>query len=595
MHLPDTPRAWLAGIVQKRIHSPALLLRRLPVLGLLPCVALFACEAELGGGANPSDAGTGPDGGGPDGLGPDGDGTGSAPGLSPPGVAGPEPLKGASGGIRKLTVREYRASVEDLTGLEAPAAESFQPDTKVNGFASIGANSVAFSAQQVERFEQASFEIAAQLFEDETRRAQLVGCTPSSTEDPCVEDFLTRFGRRAFRRPLTPDELDSFSTLTTTTSSDGDVWTGLSYAVAAFLQSPAFLYRTELGDPIADPQGHHHLTAFELAARLSYLITGSTPDEQLLDAAESGALLDDAGLASELERLMASEEAEDALARFLEEQFEVDRVGNIVKVPDEFPEFSPELAEAMEHEMSEVMRDLALREPGDLLTLLTSRETVVNGPLAALYDVPGPASATDWAAATLPEDGERAGLLGFAGFLASHAGPAETSVTQRGFFIMSKLMCIEIPSPPADVDTLLPSPPEGQHATMRERVEQHMSDPSCSNCHAAMDPPGLALEHFDALGVYREFDNGLPIDTTGAVFGQPFDGARELGAILQDQPEVAACLVQRFYEFSLGTQDHRGAPTFALVQAFHDSGRLFPELVRALVMHESFRIVSTPR
>ena len=130
---------------------------------------------------------------------------------------------------------------------------------------------------------------------------------------------------------------------------------------------------------------------------------------------------------------------------------------------------------------------------------------------------------------------------------------------------------------------------------MRERVAIHLSNPGCSNCHSVMDPPGLALEHFDAMGEYRELDDGLPIDATGEIMGEPFDGARELGALLQDHPNVTDCFVQRFYEFAIGTQDHPGAPTYDLEQSFRDAGRRFPDLVRALVMHDAFRLVSSPR
>jgi hypothetical protein len=130
---------------------------------------------------------------------------------------------------------------------------------------------------------------------------------------------------------------------------------------------------------------------------------------------------------------------------------------------------------------------------------------------------------------------------------------------------------------------------------MRERVERHMSDASCRGCHIQMDPYGLALEHFDALGAHRPTDDGLAIDARGDVDGQPFDGARELGALLAGHPDVAACFASRFYEFALGTQIGAGAPISDFVDAFERSGRQFPELLRALVAHDAFRFASAPR
>jgi hypothetical protein len=500
-----------------------------------------------------------------------------------------------SAGLRRLTVSEYRATVRDLLGVDALASDAFPPDTPLHGFVSIGATRVAYAAQHIEQLEQAAYDAAQQVFYDVTRRAALVGCEPASADDPCVRELLTRFARRAFRRPATAEEVDAYADLVTSVAADSDVWSGLAYAVAAILQSPDFLYRVELGEPDRAPLELRRLTAFEVATRLSYLVTGSTPDDELLSAAESGLLDSQDGLRSQLERLLASPRAEPVLMRFFEEQLEIDRVSNIVKVPAAFPAFSPALAEAMQREMHDVVRDVAIRRPGDLLSLLTNRDTYVDGSLAALYGLPSPASADGWTAVTLPEDGPRAGLLGFAGFLALHAAPAETSATKRGHFVTSKLLCRTIPPPPSSVVTTLPQPAQGENITMRERVERHMSDASCRGCHGQMDPYGLALEHFDALGAHRETDGELAIDARGELDGEPFDGARELGALLAGHPNVAACFARRFYEFALGTQIGAGAPTSDFVDAFESSGRQFPELVRALVANDAFRFASAPR
>lgn len=187
---------------------------------------------------------------------------------------------------------------------------------------------------------------------------------------------------------------------------------------------------------------------------------------------------------------------------------EVSHVDRIVKVPTAFPSFSAELAVSMRREMHDMVRDVALGRPRDLLSLLTVRDTHVDGALAELYGLPAPPTADSWVPVTLPEDGPRAGLLGLAGFLALHAAPAETSATKRGFFVVSKLLCRTVPPPPPDVEANLPEPAGGENVTMRERVERHMSEDRCRGCHGLMDPPGLALEHFDGLGAFRETDDG---------------------------------------------------------------------------------------
>jgi hypothetical protein len=557
----------------------------------IACLAMLGCTGRIGSAAQPGGAAGSPS------MPNAAAGSSGAPAV--PGMPGDDPSVNAPlwprSGLRRLTVSEYRATVKDLLGVDTFESASFQADTPLHGFVSIGATAVAYPAQQIEQLEQAAFDAAQKVFDDSSLRSALVGCEPASAEGPCVRAFLARFALRAFRRPATAAELDAYAGLVTSIASDSDVWSALAYAVAAFLQSPHVLYRTELGDPQAPADAPRRLTAFEVATRLSYLVTGSTPDDELLEAAASGQLDDEVGLRSSLERLLASPRAEATLMRFFEEQLEIDHVGKINKLPDAFPVFTPALAEAMQREMHDVVRDVAWRSAGDLLALLTRRDTYVNGALAALYGLPAPASPDGWTPVTLPEDGPRAGLLGLSGFLALHAAPAETSATKRGYFVVSKLLCRTVPPPPPSVITTLPEPAAGENITMRERVGRHMSDDSCRACHGAMDPFGLALEHFDALGNYRETDDGLAIDARGELDQRAFDGARELGAVLGDHPDVAACFARRFYEFALGTQAKSGEPVPDLVGAFELSGRSFPELVRALVLHDVFRFASAPR
>jgi hypothetical protein len=559
----------------------------------LGCTGQVSAPATSGGAPNASGTGNGATNNGGD------TGSGGTAGAAAGSAgAGAPPLaerEWPSAGLRRLNVNEYRATVRDLLGLDALLSHTFQADTPIDGFTSIGATTVAYAAQQIEQFEEAAYDATRQVWADTARRSALVGCEPASSEDACIRAFLSSFARRAFRRAATVAELDAYTNLVTSVAAESDVWSGLAYAVAAILQSPSLLYRSELGEPDGGALDRRRLTAFEVATRLSYLVTGSTPDDQLLAAAESGVLDSAEGLRGQLERLLQSEYAEATLMRYLEEQLEINHVSQVVKVQETFPTFSPALAEAMQREMHDAIRDVAIRRPGDLLSLLSRRDTYVNGPLAALYGLSGPTSADDWRAVTLPEDGPRAGLLGFAGFLALHAGPAETSVTKRGLFVVSKLLCRSVLPPPDDLVAQLPEPLPGAVLTMRQRVEQHMSDPACSGCHREMDPPGLALEHFDALGAYRETDHGLAIDATGDIDGLRFDGAVELGRMLASHPEVSACFARRFYEFTFGTQVDTVAQVADFVNAFEQSGRLLPELVRSVVTHDVFRFVSAPR
>jgi hypothetical protein len=487
--------------------------------------------------------------------------------------------------------------VRDLLGVDAPPAAGFEPDAALGAFTAVGAARIAIPARQVEKLEAASFTVAGQVFGDPQRRQALVGCTPTGAEDACVRRFLAAFARRAFRRPVAEAELAPYVGIVAKVAPAADVWSGLSYAVAGLLQSTHFLYRSELGEPQAGAPGGRRLTGHEVATRLAYLLTGSTPDDLLLDAADAGALAGEGGIRAAADRLLASPRAEGALMRFFSEHFGLGAVATLNKDPRAFARFSPDLAASMSGEIDRALRALVFQKKGDLTTLFVSRETFVNRPLAELYGLPNRPAAGRWEPVTWPADGPRGGLLGFAGLLALHAGPVETSPTKRGHFVSADLLCREVPEPPPEIDTTLPPADVAVKRTMRDRVAQHMSSPSCRGCHLLMDPYGLALEHFDALGAHRATEDGLAIDARGELDGKPFADARGLGALLAQHPDVAACVVRRFYQHATGALPGAGeAPALgALAGEFRKNGHEFLSLVRAVVTSDAFRYTSAPR
>jgi hypothetical protein len=560
-------------------------------------LVLASCGASLSRDGEPDDAPPSAPGT-PPGARPDPGRTpppGAGPGGKPSAIAGAAP----AAGLRRLTGDEYRASVRDLLGLDAAAAAAIalEPDAVLGGFSSVGASRVGLSARHVERFEAASYDLAARVFTDAQRRQALVGCAPASVDDPCAGRFLSAFGRRAFRRPVTPAEVATYQGIARKIAAESDAWTGLSYAVAGMLQAPHFLYRVELGEPDPAQPPARRYTGYEMASRLSYLLTGSTPDDALLDAAERGALATAAGVRAESERLLGKPGAERAVLRFFGEHFDLAAMATVGKDPTAFARFTPELARSLGGEVERVVRRLVFERKEDLSAIFVTRDTFVNRPLAELYGTAVKPTGGSWEPVTLPADGPRAGLLGFAGVLALRAGPVETSPTKRGHFIASSLLCRTIPDPPPGVDTNLPDVNPTKRQTMRERVERHMSDAACRGCHAAMDPLGLALEHFDAIGAHRATDGGLKIDAHGEIDGVPFDGARALGERLQAHPDATACLVRRFYEHATGMAARaEDEPALAgLTRTFEDGKRNFLALVGALVVHDAFRSASTLR
>lgn len=490
--------------------------------------------------------------------------------------------------LRRLTVSEYRNSIRDLLGVEAPPASELPPDDSVGGFVSIAARRLAMSPQAIETFEERSYAIAEEVFADAARRDALLGCAPARADDACVQGFLTTFARRFYRRPAEPQEIMRLTAVVEKVATASDIWTGLSYGLAALLQSPNFLYRVELGAPEGDPPRRRY-TAYELASRTAFLLTGSTPDDELLDAAETGALDTPDGRSAQIDRLMESVGVRDVIMGFFAEQLRLQAIAKANKAPELYPEFGPELVDAMQGELERLVSDWVWSQRRPLSELLVSPKTFLNSTLAEFYGVSVPPG-EDYVEWYRDDADPRIGLIGAAGLLAGHSAYAETSPTRRGRYVAEQLLCLIIPEPPPGVDTNLPEVPEGTVSTMRERVEIHMTEPNCRTCHVAMDPVGLPLEHFDAIGRYRETDHGLSIDASGEIAGVQFDGLRGLASTLSQDPRVDACMVRRFYEFALGHSAGRSdEPAIEDLEIAHAAAAGdFTAVLRRLLEHDAF-------
>jgi hypothetical protein len=315
-------------------------------------------------------------------------------------------------------------------------------------------------------------------------------------------------------------------------------------------------------------------------------LTDSTPDDELLDAADRGEIATPEVLLQHTRRLLESTSARSALSRFYDEWLDLERLDHLAKNSDVFPEFRPELAHSMRRELELIFEELAFDPARDFMDLFKSNSTHVDAGLATLYGLPSPPS-SGFLKVPLPASSHRSGLLTTAGFLAMNARATMTSPTLRGVFIRTELMCESVPPPPPDVSGELPPSPAGVE-TQRQRLERHRTDPGCAGCHQLMDPMGLALENFDAVGAYRATDFGLPLDVSGDLDGAPFDGPLELAALIHDDPRVAACVARRFGEHALG-RELSGSVAGALYDRFAESGHRFTSLVEAVVTSEAFR------
>ena len=510
-----------------------------------------------------------------------------------PTVAPDPPFSPAEARLHRLTKTEYQASVRDLLGADLPTPEDLEVDTTLYGFTTVAAGALTVGPRAAEQFETAALDLAGRLFADDARRMALVGCSPASVDEPCVRTFLERFGRRAWRRPLLAEELDRWQGVARTVAAQlQDPWAGLEMAVAGMLESPSFLYRVETGAP--DPQHPERLklSGYEVAARLSYFIAGTTPDDALLDQAASGALDTPAGIEAAARALLADPRAEAAPLRFFGEHLRLDRLDGMTKNAELYPQMSPTLGRSMRAEIEGMIRDLVLQDDGDLRRLFDNSGAWVNDGLARLYQLPGRFDQAT-TRAEHPAPTARSGLLTTAGFLALNAHASVTSPTYRGRFVRQFLLCDEIPPPPPGVNTNLPEPAAGQGPrTLRSKLEElHLHNATCAGCHVRMDPLGFAFENFDAVGAYRTTDNGLPVDPRGQLDGRRFQSAKDLSLLIKDDPRLASCLSRMAYRYASGHLETTGETRVLkdLAQRFAASGYRLPDLVVALVTSDGFR------
>jgi hypothetical protein len=280
---------------------------------------------------------------------------------------------------------------------------------------------------------------------------------------------------------------------------------------------------------------------------------------------------------------------------FATELFRLAVVAARAKDPS-FTAYTPALQQAMIREVPSMFEDLVFEQGAPATDLFTTHTTYVNSDLAKLYGLDATGLTTDsWVKVTLPQNGLRAGYLGTAAFLSEFANQKEGSPTQRGKYIRTVLLCGVIPDPPPNVSTNLSDPPSGVHQTKRQKLEVHRQQGgSCSGCHALMDPLGLPLENFDAIGAYRDTDGGLPIDVTGSLDGVDFNGPIEMGQLLSKSDQAASCLVRNFYRFATGVLEAKEQePAIAqLATKFQSEGRDLQKLMLDMVTSDGFRLVA---
>ena len=369
----------------------------------------------------------------------------------------------------------------------------------------------------------------------------------------CARDALGPLLKRAFRRPVSETELAPYVGLVSAVVAEGDSFgEGLEVATEAILLSPSFLFRVE-GDP--DGDGVHRLTDHELATRLSYFVWGSMPDDELLALADAGELSRRDIFPLQVQRMLASPKVKDGLATALAAQWlDTNGLDNAEPDPEQYP-LSDEVRIAMKTETRLVVEAL-LAADRPAVDLLDVEFTFLNDILAAHYGLPFPAGDLD---SDVDGDGfikvelgdsNRRGVLTHGAFLTGHSYPFRTSPVKRGRFVVDAMLCI----PPGDIPPDVPPLSEdASTGSVRERMEQHRSDPSCAACHAMMDPIGFGLESFDPVGRHRTVDDGgYAIDDDDVFFDVAFDGPGGMAAALKGQSFITGCMTERIGGYAIG-------------------------------------------
>jgi hypothetical protein len=517
-----------------------------------------------------------------------GDGSGDASGATDVELEAAPPV------LPRLTSAQYRNTLTDIFGEALPALPTPE-DTNPYLFYSIGATSTSLSELGTQQYTDAAIVASDWLFADTSRWTNFVGCTPEGTTDPCIINFLMGFGQKLFRRPMSTTDVESWLSVMRDTSR-GDVARGLRFTVYGMLQSPNFLYRSETGEPDPANSDRYRYTSFEMAERLSFLLWNTGPDAELLAAAGRNELTTSEGIYEQALRLLESDRSRIAVQDFFSRYLDLGGLDELERSPERYPLSTETLPDAMRNEIRLLVDDHVFRRDTDIRELFSYRRTFVNQELANLYGVDAPgASAIAFVPVELPADGPRAGFLTSAAFLSMNAHETETSPTLRGKFIRERVLCELVSPPPDDVDTQV-EPPGTEPTTLRERLEQHRSDPRCAACHAILDPPGLLFENFDSLGLVREFDNGFPVDTSGGIDGFEFADGRGLADYLPTDRRVSACMVKQLYRHANGRLDTPGEAKQleAIDQQFAESGYRFQDLLLVLATSEGFRSLQTP-
>lgn len=569
------------------------------VVSFVLLVGAGGCAGEIsgtppadGGGDSGNGVGSSNGAGSTNGTGGNGRGGASGNAGSPSGgatTAPPVPLPQGVGAaeliparIRRLTNAEYDATVRVLTGTQVAPAQNFAPDLRQSDFTFNDAQDVGpVLAKQLSA---AAATLAAEVKANAQNRAP---CHNPAQAKTCAQSFIEKFGAQTYRRPLSAEEKAALLTVYDTGAEGATYADGIELVVNALLQSAGFLYLTEIGDK---PPGTATigLTPHELASSLSYLLLGSPPDQQLIDAAVAGKLDTPEGRATEMQRLIGTPVTKEKAGRLvgvLREWLGIDRIGQTAKDAGVYTKYQDYKA-AFERESNDFLSAVLTQPTGTVGELLGADWTQADGTLGAFY------GGTGQGRVTLPK---RRGVLNQGAFLSVYAHASESGPVLRGVAIARRIACLNVPSPTTLNINVVPPAPDPSKTT-RERFSVHAADAACAGCHANIDPFGFSFEQYDGMGAFRskEGNNDVNSATTVAV-GADFDGtyanSDELAVALSKSASVRECFAKHMFRAAAARSD---ATVKASEDAFMKAWHALPAAEQGNILQTVMTFVKSP-
>ncbi len=492
--------------------------------------------------------------------------------------------------LRRLTREQYVNGVASSLGVDVDAA-ALAADQRAGAFASNF--SAAIDDLGTEQYASMAEAVAGKIGDF----SKFDACAQTA-DTACATKLIEKLGRRLYRRPLTPAEAARYQALYAGYSAPaaGGFANGMRVLVQGMLQSPSFLYLVEPAAPAA--AADRALSSFELATRLAGFVWNSTPDDRLLDVAASGMLQSDVEVRAQVESMLADPRASATIRAFHRQWLGLEAVGALAKDPSLFPGFGVEQRDAMLDETLTFVDYVFRSADGKLETLLSAPYSFPKPALFSIYRLPA-GTASDGVTPVMLNPAERAGVLTQPAFLAVNAHAKVSAPIKRGNVVLKNILCLTTPSPPEGVKTELPD--AAIPTTQREQVKQHEMNPACAACHHGMDGIGLGFEAYDAVGVFRSQDAGLPVDASGDVTGTstidgPFNGAVELAKKLGKSAEARACVTQQWYRYAVGRPEASadGCAIQSLRASFTASGGDLRALVVAIATSPGFRTWGVP-